>query len=440
MLADDAPGAGQLVPLKEWWDGVKREGIKFGYFVKPSKSWLILKDPTRLDEAKRLFANSPINITVEGKRHLGAALGSEEFKQEYIDEKVQDWCKNIEMLAKIAESQPQAAYSAFIHGEQHKYTYFLRTICNISENLIPLDDAISNVFIPALLGQNITDQEREVLSLPIREGGMGIKFNSKRADISYQASSKITKPLINQIVKQSSDLPDATVEAAVKAKITSEIKAWETEENKEIKLRQPEDLQRTLQQFSEPGASSWLGALPLASHGFNLTKGEFQDAMGLRYNKPLKNLPKRCPCGHPYSVTHALDCKLGDFVNARHDNIRDMECSLLKSVVNDVECEPNLHPVINKQGYCKSANLKDDARLDIRARGFWRHGQNAYFDVRVSNADCASHRNKTLKQVLKTNEDEKKRQYKDMFFNYSKKQALKTNFKNRPRADIHFCL
>ena len=79
--------------------------------------------------------------------------------------------------------------------------------------------------------------------------------------------------------------------------------------------------------------------------------------------------------------------------------------------MNDVECEPNLHPVINKQGYCKSANLKDDARLDIRARGFWRHGQNAYFDVRVSNADCASHRNKTLKQVLKTNEDEKKRQY-----------------------------
>ena len=106
-----------------------------------------------------------------------------------------------------------------------------------------------------------------------------------------------------------------------------------------------------------------------------------------------------------------MDCHRGGFVNARHDNIRDVECELLKSIVNDVECEPMLQQVTNKQGYCKSANLKDDARLDVRARGFWRPGQNAYFDVRVTNADCSSQQNTSLKQVLHKHEMEKKRSY-----------------------------
>ena len=168
-------------------------------------------------------------------------------------------------------------------------------------------------------------------------------------------------------------------------------------------------MQSNLEQLSEPGASSWLGALPLQDQDFNLTKGEFQDALALRYQRQVKNLPSKCPCGQTYTVTHALNCHLGGFVNARHDHIRNMECNLLKSVVQDVECEPLLHPVVNKNGYLKSANLQNDARLDVRARGFWRDGQNAFFDIRVTNADRSSQQNSSLKSVLRNHEMEKKR-------------------------------
>ena len=34
----------------------------------------------------------------------------------------------------------------------------------------------------------------------------------------------------------------------------------------------------------------------------------------------------------------------------------------------------------SKRGYQASAILADDARLDVRASGFWRVGQNAFFD------------------------------------------------------------
>ena len=140
-------------------------------------------------------------------------------------------------------------------------------------------------------------------------------------------------------------------------------------------------------------------------------RGEFQDALCDRYEKPLKDLPTRCPCGAQFTKTHALNCHNGGFVNSRHDKIRDLEARLLKSVLHDVEVEPLLQQVVDKTGYCASAILGDDARLDVRARGFWREGQNAFLDVRITNANANSQRNSTVKSVLRKHENEKKRGY-----------------------------
>ena len=410
-LADDATGAGKLEPLKEWWDLIQKEGVNFGYYVKPEKSWLILKDPSKLEECQKLFESSPINITIEGKRHLGAALGSTEFKNKYIDDKVLKWVENIKTLAFVAKSQPHVAYAAFIHGEQHKYTYFLRTIVDISANLQPLDDAIDNILIPALFGCEITGEERKVLSLPVREGGLGVRQVASSANSSYNVSSKVTAPLIKQIMLRADELPSADDVKEAKCTAILEYKTQQAEANNHIKTSQSPRTQRNLEQLSAPGASSWLGALPLESHGFNLTKSEFHDALAMRYNRQIKNLPEKCPCGEVFDVTHALNCHLGGFINVRHNKIRDFDGSLLKTILNDVECEPPLQPVINKNGYLKTAILTDDARLDIRARGFWREGQNAFFDVRVTNADCASQEDSSIKAVLRSNENEKKRHY-----------------------------
>ena len=154
-----------------------------------------------------------------------------------------------------------------------------------------------------------------------------------------------------------------------------------------------------------------MGAFPIQSRGLNLTKSEFQDALALRYNRPLENLPSRCPCGAPFDVTHALNCHLGGFVNQRHDAIRDETCNLLNMVVHDVEVEPMLQPVTNKNGYPATAKLDDGVRLDGRARGLWRDSQNSYVDVVVTNADCASQQEKTVKAVLRKHEKMKKLYY-----------------------------
>ena len=60
----------------------------------------------------------------------------------------------------------------------------------------------------------------------------------------------------------------------------------------------------------------------------------------------------------------------------RHNNIRDYEANLLRTVHNDVEVEPQLQQVDNEQ---LNGLREDNARPDIRAKGVWRNAQNAYF-------------------------------------------------------------
>ena len=108
-----------------------------------------------------------------------------------------------------------------------------------------------------------------------------------------------------------------------------------------------------------------------------------------------------------------MNCKRGGFINARHDSIRDFEASLLSKACTDVETEPHLQPVTTETLSGRSSNTSADARLDIRARGFWRRGQNAFFDVRVTNPDSASQVNSSIPSILRKHEEAKKREYNE---------------------------
>ena len=152
------------------------------------------------------------------------------------------------------------------------------------------------------------------------------------SDKSYSISKSFTKPLQDQIKNQIIDLPGT--QAVVDAK--DRALAMKKQHEKVLKTRtignQNPEMKRNLEQLSESGASNWLSARPLKEHHFDLTKGEFQDALNLRYDRPLRNLPTKCPCNQPFTVTHAMNCHRGGFINMRHDNIRDYEATLLKKV------------------------------------------------------------------------------------------------------------
>ena len=71
-------------------------------------------------EAVRAFANICFTITTHGKRHLGASVGSEAFRNEFVSAKVKGWCKEIELLSQVSLSHPHAAFAAYVHGQTSK--------------------------------------------------------------------------------------------------------------------------------------------------------------------------------------------------------------------------------------------------------------------------------------------------------------------------------
>ena len=130
--ADDLTAAGTIMRLRNWWETLCRLGPKFGYFPERSKSWLVVKEK-EVQKGQSVFRDTNIKITTEGQQHLGAVIGSEIFKQKYVQEKIDQWIKELRVLCKIAWCEPQAAYCGL-----------MRTIPNIKTQLKQLNDVIRN--------------------------------------------------------------------------------------------------------------------------------------------------------------------------------------------------------------------------------------------------------------------------------------------------------
>ena len=280
-LADDIAGAGNLENLNVWFNYAITEGQKFGYIVNEEKSWIILKDPKKLNEAKNLFSSTKIRITTDGKRHLGAALGTFDFRSQYAAEKVENWCMELRCLSEFAKTQPQAAYSAFTHGILSKYNYFMRTIPDMHEFIKPVDDVIRLELLPALLNTIVTDADRDLYSLSIRNGGLGIPILSEVAQSQYETSRVITLPLVTIMITQGTELPNKNGMSQIKRNIRKENDIKTSERTLRVEQNQTPNTLKALHDAKIPGASSWLKVLPFEEFGFALNKGEFRDALSL---------------------------------------------------------------------------------------------------------------------------------------------------------------
>ena len=170
--ADDSNAAGKLREIKKWWDTLLLYGPKYGYYPKAIKTVLIVKDPSLQNLAMEPFAGTGVQITLQGQRHLGAVIGSENYKNQYVSQKVEKWVNDVNNLAQVAVDEPQVALSAFTKSICHRWTYVQRTISNTSTLFTPLENCIRESLIPSIIGRQVSDLERKIISLPVRYGGL----------------------------------------------------------------------------------------------------------------------------------------------------------------------------------------------------------------------------------------------------------------------------
>ena len=58
---------------------------------------------------KEVLKDTIIDVRVERQKHLGAVIGSRDYLQDYVNEKVTSWVNEIPQLAEFTRAQPQAS-------------------------------------------------------------------------------------------------------------------------------------------------------------------------------------------------------------------------------------------------------------------------------------------------------------------------------------------
>ena len=82
---------------------------------------------------------------------------------------------------------------------------FQRTVPDASELFEPLENAIRDQLIPALVGREVGDAERQILALPLSNGGLGL------TDLGKLPKQNMSTPLRSLINSQ----PKSTLKSSI---------------------------------------------------------------------------------------------------------------------------------------------------------------------------------------------------------------------------------
>jgi hypothetical protein len=181
------------------------------------KKCILLAKPDRVELAQKIFKGTSVDIQTDGSkdsgveiittgtRHLGAAVGTEDFKCSYVKKKVDAWIQCVKTLSGIASSEPHAVYAAYTHCLQSQWTFLCHTMPGNPELFMRSKMPFRQVLIPSLLHREVNDLERDLLS-SWRMGGMGITKPTEECLNANSNSVYVSTPLVRLVKRQEFEL------------------------------------------------------------------------------------------------------------------------------------------------------------------------------------------------------------------------------------------
>ena len=100
-------------------------------------------------------------------------------------------------------------------------------------------------------------------------------------------------------------------------------------------------------------------------------------------------------------------------MNLRHNELRNTEAEIMAEIAYDVRVEPELQDIPENLQLSSGTILADGARLDVSARGIFRRHELTFFDVRVTNPNCSTNQNLSLRRIYESHEKQKMTAYND---------------------------
>jgi len=402
-----------------------RVGPHFGYHPEPEKSYVIC--PLAAEAAaKAIFdaANLPVQYC-RGHRYVGGYVGSNAMRDRWVEPMVEQWVAGVKALAKVAAKYPQSAYVGFTQSLQSEWQYLCRCVPGVGVHLEPVEAAIQQVFIPALLAvkpESVDADFRQLLANGVKQCGLNIRDPAAGAERLHQCSSEASVVLAKSM---NDDSPLDSIahkqcvrQAGTKARkerIEAEVEFVEGLASKSSKA-----VTKRLERMGKTGA--WLTVMPNLLNGTLLSAEEWRDNARLRYGLRPVGLCDRCDgCNAPFTIDHAINCKKGGLVGQRHDDARDEagELAAMALTKSRVSYEPRIH---YGTGVCATQEVDqqtgrnatgDEARGDVAIHGLWKRGETCILDIRVTDTDCRSYSSSSSAKVLEKAAREKKAKYLD---------------------------
>jgi hypothetical protein len=433
--ADDSSAAGTVSSTHRWFSELQAKGPQYGYFLKTEKCVAIVKAGHQA-EFERTFAaeieaglryvcsdddwilnaeDGRIAEELAGERHLGAGVGSLEFRDAWTRRKVQRWVKDIEKLAALGQSHPQAAYALLTHNLVPSWRYTMRCTRSSAELYQPLEDALVTTFFPSVFGWPPDPVLRARCALPTRHGGLGIPNPVLLADQEWEASHALTGSLQKAMLERAEHF--RVDPRAIQTNRAARLRVRDEELRKTADEMAKDLSGRAARGFEEArlrGGSSWLSFAPLDDLGLSLDRVTFRDAVALRMGVELPDgMPTTCPsCGEQADLDHFLSCKKGGWVVRRHNEVvRAWKRYFEKAGYRIVHMEPVLRALPPGAHPRPGTNTAPDARADLVVR--CDDGRTWYFDVAIIDTSCPTYGAKSALKALTDYEGIKDKAYAD---------------------------
>ena len=198
----------------------------------------------------------------------------------------------LKILSNIAETQPQAAYSAHTFGFKRKFRFFLRIVHDIANYLLPTDETLRSRFMPAIKEDDIcsdaerallglpddicSDAERALLGLRMKFGDSGLQNVCELANIKLLNFKEITRELYDNAITQNKDFQSdsektKTIKNQVKTRKVSNYKII----LEELRISINKKMKRFYAISNEAGSSSWLSVISMREFNYVLNKSQF---------------------------------------------------------------------------------------------------------------------------------------------------------------------
>ena len=240
---------------------------------------------------------------------------------------------------------------------------------------------------------DLTDRQWLQASLPIRNGGLGIRRVASLAPSAFLDSAASTRDLQDKILIRCMATSDTAVERVLahwsakhsqnedtypEGAAAAKQRSWDTPQiSSDIQTLTAGSTDRRdqarLLAISAPHSGDWLHAIPIASCGLRLDNEAVRVAVGLRLGARLCE-PHQCPCGVEVDPegTHGLACGRSAGRSARHHALNDLVWRALgRAGVPSIK-EPN--------GLLRADGKRPDGLTQIP----WLAGRSMTWDVTVT--------------------------------------------------------